>query len=75
MMTETELKALIEANIEGARATVRDTTGTRDHFAVEVVSPAFRGKSLIEQHKLVHAAVGAHLTTTIHAIEIKTKIP
>jgi stress-induced morphogen len=35
----------------------------------------FAGKSLIEQHKVVHAAVGAHLTTTIHALKIKTSVP
>lgn len=73
MMTESDLRALIEANIEGARVSVRDMTGTSDHFEVEVVAPAFAGKTLIEQHKMVHAAVGQHLTTTIHALKIKTK--
>jgi stress-induced morphogen len=69
------LKALIEAGIDEATVQVRDMTGTSDHFDVEVVSPAFRGKSIIDQHKMVHAAVGEHLTTTIHALQIKTRTP
>ena len=50
-------------------------TGTSDHFDVDVVSPAFEGMSLVEQHKMVHEACGIHLTTTIHALQIKTRTP
>jgi stress-induced morphogen len=71
-MTADELERLLEAKIPDSRATVRDMTGTSDHFDVHVVSPVFAGKSLVEQHKIVHRAVGAHLTTTIHALQIKT---
>jgi stress-induced morphogen len=75
MMTTTALAKLLETHFPGARVTVRDLTGTSDHFYVEVVDPVFAGKSLIEQHKLVHQAVGAHLTTSIHALQIKTRVP
>jgi stress-induced morphogen len=74
-MTTAELKQLLEKNIPEARVQVSDMTGTSDHFEVHVSSPVFAGKSLIEQHKVVHAAVGAHLTTTIHALKIKTSVP
>jgi stress-induced morphogen len=75
MMTCDQLKTLIETNLPDSKCRVFDLTGTSDHFEVQVVSPAFAGKSLIEQHKLVHKAVGAHLTTTIHALQIKTSTP
>ena len=75
MMTDSELKSILENGIENSTAVVHDMTGTMDHFDVEVVSPVFEGLSLIEQHKLVHAAVGHHLTTTIHALKIKTRTP
>ncbi len=74
-MTIERLKALLEEGIPESRAAVRDLTGTMDHFAVDVVSPVFEGKSLIEQHKLVHAAVGQYLTNEIHALQIKTTTP
>ncbi len=74
-MTDSELKSILENGIDDSTVVVRDMTGTMDHFEVEVVSPLFQGKSLIEQHKIVHAAVGHHLTTTIHALKITTKTP
>ena len=75
MLTTEDVKKLIEAGIEGSEAEVGDLTGTSDHFAVTVTSPAFAGKTTIEQHKMVHKALGEHLTTTIHAVQIKTIIP
>ncbi len=75
LMTCEALKELIETGIEDAKCRVFDLTGTSDHFEVQVESPAFEGKSLIEQHKMVHQAVGMHLTTTIHALKIKTSTP
>lgn len=75
MLTTEDVRELIESRIEGAKAEVQDLTGTSDHFAVRVVSPAFAGKSLIEQHKMVHAALGEHLTREIHAVDIRTATP
>jgi len=74
-MTCEQLREIIVEQIPEAECRVFDLTGTSDHFEVQVVSPAFEGKSLIDQHKMVHAAVGAHLTTTIHALQIKTRTP
>ena len=75
MLSTEDVKKLVEAGIPDARVEVGDLTGTSDHFAVTVVSPAFAGKTRIEQHKMVHRALGEHLTTTIHAVQIKTSEP
>jgi len=75
MLTTEDVQRLIEAGIPGATARVTDLTGTSDHFGIQVRSKAFAGKSRIEQHKMVHAALGEHLTTTIHAVDIKIEIP
>ncbi len=74
-MSESELKRLIQQHIPDSQVRVTDMTGTMDHFDVDVVSPAFSGKSIMDQHKMVHAAVGEHLTTTVHALQIKTRTP
>ena len=74
-MTPEMLKHLLEQAFTGDQVKVFDLTGTSDHFEVQIVSEQFAGKSLIEQHKLVHAACGEHLTTTIHALKIKTSTP
>ncbi len=69
-----ELKTLIEAHLPGSEATVRDfNAGTGDHFEAQVKAPQFRGLPLLQQHKLVYAAVQSWLDDgTIHALSIKT---
>ena len=53
---------------------VEDRTGGGDHFQVTVTSERFNGLSLIEQHKLVNAALAAPLADgTIHELRITTK--
>ena len=74
-ITPRQLEDLLRQNIPDSQVSVRDMTGTSDHFAVDVTSPAFVGKSLVDQHKLVHAACGAHLGAAIHALQIKTRVP
>lgn len=76
-MDTDDVEALIEAELPDARATV-DTPRDPDddkHFAVEVVSPAFEGETLVDQHQLVHDALEGRLTEDIHAIELRTRTP
>lgn len=75
MLTPEALKTLLEDRIPDSQAVVTDLTGTMDHYGVDVISPVFAGKSLIEQHKIVHQAVGEYLTREIHALQIKTSTP
>lgn len=75
LISTSQLKDLLEKEIPDAVVHVRDLTGTSDHFAVDVTSATFEGKSLIDQHKIVHAACGEHLGGAIHALQIKTRVP
>lgn len=75
-----EVEDLIEANIADAVARVtnpriHDDEDEDAHFAAVVVSPAFDGDSLVDQHQRVYDAVGDHMTRTVHALEIKTYSP
>ena len=47
----------------------------KGHFSVFLRSECFAGKSLVEQHKLVHAALASELGKAIHAVKIKTRTP
>lgn len=49
-----------------------DTAGDQDHYSLTVKSKAFSGKSRIEQHKMVYAALQGSMTTTLHALQVKT---
>ena len=73
MAAQTILALLDQAFPEGDVA-VEDRTGGGDHFQVTVTSERFNGLSLIEQHKLVNAALAAPLADgTIHELRIRTK--
>ncbi|WP_122090067.1 BolA family protein [Halalkalicoccus subterraneus] len=76
-MDTDEVAALIESEIEDSEATISHPRGVHDedHLAAVVVSPAFEGKSLVQQHQLVYDALGEHMTTDIHALELKTYTP
>jgi stress-induced morphogen len=74
MTSPDEIKSLILKSIADAVVEAKDTTGTGDHFQVTVVSKAFQGKSLIEQHQLVNEALKEPLEDgRIHALQIKTQ--
>jgi stress-induced morphogen len=72
MPTPEEIKQRIEASLPGAQADVEDYTGGGDHFRATVVSPAFAGRSRIEQHKLVYGVFGDEIGGPIHALSLKT---
>ncbi len=75
MLSPSDVQKLITESIPDSTVEVSDMTGTSDHFDIRVSSAAFAGKSRIEQHKMVQHALREHLTTTIHAVDIKTSIP
>ena len=51
--------------------------GTREggHFTVHIVSAAFAGKTPIQRHRLVHAAVADLMHREIHALSIRAWTP
>lgn len=75
MMLPEEVQKLLENAFPGAWVSVEDMTGTGDHFEIVVTSKVFEGKTLIEQHQTVHAALSSHMDKGIHAVKIKTRIP
>ncbi|WP_115862663.1 BolA family protein [Halorussus litoreus] len=76
-MNADDVAALIEENLDDAEATVTHPRGVddEDHLAATVVSPEFEGVSLVQQHELVYDALGEHMTTDIHALELETYAP
>jgi acid stress-induced BolA-like protein IbaG/YrbA len=68
-----EIKGLIERALPGAEVEVVDETGAGDHLRAIVRAPQFAGRSRIDQHRLVRAAVQARMDDgSIHALSIKT---
>jgi BolA protein len=49
--------------------------GGETHFRVYIVSPAFEGKSRIERHRMINAALSRELAGSVHALAIKAAAP
>jgi BolA protein len=49
--------------------------GGETHFRVTIVSPAFAGRSRIDRHRLVNAALAAELAGRVHALAIHAGAP
>lgn len=75
MMQPEEIQNLIEQAIPDAEVVVQDMTGTQDHFQAMVISPAFEGKSMVQQHQMVYQALGNRMDEAIHALALKTFTP
>ena len=71
MISIEEVKRRIEAALPGARVQVGTFSGA-DHFEARVEAPQFQGKSLVEQHRMVYAAVDDLLGGEMHALALKT---
>ncbi|WP_222919028.1 BolA family protein [Natrinema sp. SYSU A 869] len=76
-MNPTAVEELIESNLEDAEATVTHARDEHDedHLAATVVSPVFDDLPLVQQHQEVYDALGDHMTTDIHALELSTYTP
>jgi stress-induced morphogen len=67
---------LREAFPDATELSVVDRTGGGDHFQVAVTSPRFAGLPLVDQHRLVNAALASPLADgTIHELRIRTRGP
>jgi stress-induced morphogen len=74
-MAASEIEALIKAALPDARVTIEDLAGDGDHYAATVVSEAFRGKSRVQQHQIVFAALRGRMGGELHALALQTAAP
>jgi len=74
-MDARDIEALIKAHIPDAVVTIRDLAGDGEHWAAEVVSESFRGKTRGQQHKMVYDALEGNVGGVLHALALQTSIP
>lgn len=75
MFSAQRIKAILEDRLPDCTAVVIDDANDGEHFTARVVSTAFRGRSLVQQHQLVYQALGEHMRSDIHALALKTFTP
>jgi stress-induced morphogen len=74
-MNAREIETLIKSALPDATVVIRDLAGDGDHYAAEVVSEAFRGKSRVQQHQMVYNALKGNMGDALHALALQTSIP
>jgi stress-induced morphogen len=76
MLEVSLLEARIKAALPDAQVTIRDLTGTGDHFEARVVSATFEGKTMLDQHSAVYAPLQDLLDSgELHALALRTYSP
>jgi acid stress-induced BolA-like protein IbaG/YrbA len=74
MVSPDQVEAMIKSGLPDAQVQVLTNDG--EHYEVTVVSEAFEGKGLVQQHQLVYKAVQQDmLSGAIHAMAVKTFTP
>lgn len=71
-MQPNDIKQMIEAGLPGSQV---DVEGDGYHFQAVIVSDAFAGKSMLQQHKMVYATLGDNMGSAIHALSMRTYTP
>ena len=72
MVTPEQVQSYIEKGLACREVRV---AGDGQHFEALIVSKAFRGKSRIQRHQLVYAALGERMREEIHALSMRTLTP
>jgi len=74
VITNEVLTSYIRQALPDAVVAVTDRTGTHDHFNLKVVSDQFKGKNLLDRHRMIYQALDAPMKDgRIHALEIKAE--
>ena len=74
-MNVRDIETMIKDAIPDADVTIRDLAGDGDHYAAEIVSESFRGKSRVQQHQMVYQALRGNMGGELHALALQTSAP
>ena len=68
-----EIEKLIKEAFPDARVDIQDLAGDGNHYSATVISSQFKGKSKIQQHKMVYDSLKGKMGNELHALALKTK--
>jgi stress-induced morphogen len=74
-MDENEIIRLIKDALPDAAIEITDLRGDGDHYQAYVESRAFVGKTRVQQHQMVYAALQGRVGGVLHALALNTGIP
>lgn len=74
-MKAEDIETMIKAAFPDAKIEIKDLAGDGDHYAAKVISEAFRGKTRVQQHQMVYAALQGNMGGVLHALALTTAVP
>ena len=74
-MEASEIARLIKEAIPDADVVIEDLRGDGDHYAAQVTSATFVGKSRVQQHQMVYQALRGRMGDELHALALQTNAP
>jgi stress-induced morphogen len=74
-MDAAEIERLIKAGIPDAIVVIEDLRGDGDHYAAQVTSKSFVGKTRVQQHQMVYQALKGKMGGQLHALALQTAAP
>ena len=69
------IERLIKESLPDAQVSIEDLRGDGDHYAAQVVSATFVGKSRVQQHQMVYEALKGRMGGELHALKLTTMAP
>ena len=74
-MQAKDIETLIKEAFPDAVVQITDLAGDGDHYAANVVSSAFKGKTRVQQHQMVYGALKGRMGGELHALALTTSAP
>lgn len=74
-MDARDIETMIKAALPDAVVEIKDLAGDGDHYSATVISAAFAGKSRVQQHQMVYAALKGNMGGVLHALALTTSVP
>jgi stress-induced morphogen len=73
-MKAEEIEKFIKDAFPDADVTITDLAGDDNHWSAVVVSAAFKGKTRVQQHQMVYAALKGNRGGVLHALQLQTQV-
>lgn len=74
-MSADQIETMIRDALPDADVSIVDLAGDGNHYQAHVKSPAFRGKTRVQQHQMVYQALGERMGGELHALALTTAVP
>ncbi len=73
-MAANDIEKMIKDAFPDAEVSIEDLAGDGDHYAATILSEAFKGKSRVQQHQMVYAALKGKMGGELHALALQTGV-